>query len=526
MTDRASLDHCLRMLGSHVLHPVTTPADDVGLGDPVIAAPGDPLPGVPDGVLLLVGGRPSDAQTATSVRAAGEQSYAAVIVQERGDDVSALASVAEAAGVALLVTPDDLSWQHLDTLLTATINSAPAGTRHESVGIGDLFDLANAVASSVGGAVTIEDLQGRVLAYSTLPNQEIDERRKDAILGLQTPERPQNAAEYRRIIQAGGKVVRFEHPDSDPLASRIAVAVYAGAEPLGVIFALDRAPPLKPEAPRALEEAAAVAAVHVLRARSHRDPDRWARSEALRSALDGTISARTAAGQLGVPVDEPSVVIAVAATTGEVHPSVATTRILDLVDLYCGAWHPDARCTTSGDVVYALLPTRGEAAQHRKLADDVVSTLRGSTQLPVHAAIGPVAGTLDEVPASRRVADQILRALADSDADVATIDDVRARVVLLEMSEALATPSDPWPGPVDRIIAHDAEHGTAYAATLLAFLNAFGEAPRAAQRLSVHENTLRYRIRRMQELFDIALDDPDERLVAWLQLRLSDRTTD
>jgi sugar diacid utilization regulator len=527
MKDRASLDHCLRMLGPHVLHPVTDAAGDVALGEPVIAGPGDPLPVAPDSLLLLVGGRPGDARTAASVRAAGEQGYAAVIVQERGEDVTALASVAEASEVVLLVAPDDLPWQHLDTLLTATIDSAPLAEQHESVGIGDLFGLANAVASSVGGAVTIEDLQGRVLAYSTLPHQEIDDRRKEAILGLQTPDRPQNAAEYRRIVQAGGKVVRFDFPDPRSEASRIAVAVYAGAEPLGVIFALDSTPELGPDAAQALEEAGAIAAVHLLQARSHRDPDRRARSETLRSLLDGTVSARAAAGQLGVPLDAPAVVLAVAVTGGEVHPSVATPRVLDLVSLYCGSWHPDALCTTSGDVVYAVLPTRGDESQQRKLADDIVSTLRSSAQLPVQVAIGPVADTLDEVPASRRVADQIRRVLAtaDADADVATIDDVHAQVVLLALADKVTAPMTPSPGPVDRILAYDAEHGTAYASTLRAYLDAFGEAPRAAQRLSVHENTLRYRIRRMQQLFDIALDDPDERLVAWLQLRLSAGTT-
>src|SRR5690606_23098813 len=104
----------------------------------------DPLPASPDSVLLLVGGRPGEARTVASVRAAGEQGYAAVIVQERGEDVTALAGVAEAVGVALLVAPDDLPWQHLDSLLTAALDSAPSAQEHETVGLGDLFGLANA----------------------------------------------------------------------------------------------------------------------------------------------------------------------------------------------------------------------------------------------------------------------------------------------------------------------------------------------------------------------------------------------
>jgi len=42
----------------------------------------------------------------------------------------------------------------------------------------------------VGGAAAIEDPYLRVLAYSTLPGQPIDEHRRQGILGLQVPLRP------------------------------------------------------------------------------------------------------------------------------------------------------------------------------------------------------------------------------------------------------------------------------------------------------------------------------------------------
>ncbi|MGW2222615.1 helix-turn-helix domain-containing protein, partial [Nonomuraea sp. NPDC001684] len=46
------------------------------------------------------------------------------------------------------------------------------------------------------------------------------------------------------------------------------------------------------------------------------------------------------------------------------------------------------------------------------------------------------------------------------------------------------------------------------------------DVPRAAEALSLHPNTLRYRLRRIGEL--IALDEPDVRLVLGLQLRLAE----
>jgi DNA-binding PucR family transcriptional regulator len=37
----------------------------------------------------------------------------------------------------------------------------------------------------------------------------------------------------------------------------------------------------------------------------------------------------------------------------------------------------------------------------------------------------------------------------------------------------------------------------------------------------VHPNTCRYRLARAEQLFGLALADPDERLLLWLQLRLA-----
>ncbi|MFM9701110.1 helix-turn-helix domain-containing protein [Streptomyces europaeiscabiei] len=58
---------------------------------------------------------------------------------------------------------------------------------------------------------------------------------------------------------------------------------------------------------------------------------------------------------------------------------------------------------------------------------------------------------------------------------------------------------------------------------VLAWLDAVGNVAEDATRLGAHTNTLRYRLRRTAELFDISLDDPDDRLSLWLQLRLMDR---
>ena len=70
-------------------------------------------------------------------------------------------------------------------------------------------------------------------------------------------------------------------------------------------------------------------------------------------------------------------------------------------------------------------------------------------------------------------------------------------------------------GPV---LDYDAEHGGSLLTTLSVFLECSGSWARAAARLHVHVNTLRYRIGRIEELADVDLDDFGQRVDVYLAL--------
>jgi DNA-binding PucR family transcriptional regulator len=71
-----------------------------------------------------------------------------------------------------------------------------------------------------------------------------------------------------------------------------------------------------------------------------------------------------------------------------------------------------------------------------------------------------------------------------------------------------------------RLLEHDREHGGDLLATLRAYFAAVGDVRLAATHLGLHYNTVRYRLRKAQEVAGLNLDDPDERLLAELQVRL------
>ena len=94
------------------------------------------------------------------------------------------------------------------------------------------------------------------------------------------------------------------------------------------------------------------------------------------------------------------------------------------------------------------------------------------------------------------------------------------RIVLARLVESLGRYAEALHPSIEALREHDQRHGTAYADTLLTYFDAMGDVARAAAMVGVHPNTLRHRLRRARELFGLDLDDPDERLLAWMQLRL------
>jgi purine catabolism regulator len=66
---------------------------------------------------------------------------------------------------------------------------------------------------------------------------------------------------------------------------------------------------------------------------------------------------------------------------------------------------------------------------------------------------------------------------------------------------------------------HDATSRGDLVASLAAWLSHHGQWDAAAADLGVHRHTLRYRMRRVEEILGRSLDDPDVRMELWLALK-------
>jgi DNA-binding PucR family transcriptional regulator len=188
---------------------------------------------------------------------------------------------------------------------------------------------------------------------------------------------------------------------------------------------------------------------------------------------------------------------------------------------------PGSAVARVGDVLYAVTPTSAHApegaAAGRKIAEAVRGGIEPGLRDALRIAISGHCQALADLPVARAEADQVLRVLQSSDTGrvTAEIADVSVQLMLLRVADVeSAQPQTGYP-LLERIEAYDEKHGTAYLETLRVHLSSFGDSTVASARLGIHTNTLRYRLRRLSELFTVNLADEDERLGLMLQFRLS-----
>ncbi|MFD0528578.1 PucR family transcriptional regulator [Kitasatospora arboriphila] len=384
----------------------------------------------------------------------------------------------------------------------------------------ELFALANAIAAVTGGSVAVEDLDRRVLAYSALPDQRIDELRRRGILERRVPDQAEQPAQYREVLAAPG-VMRLPTLAEDELP-RAAVAIRAGDLPLGTIWAIEGPDGLDPAGERAMRDGARLAALHILRRRSAQELELRAREDGLRDALHGGGRTADLRYALGLP-ERPRLVLV----------GLTPLRLLGRRTALGGA------ARRGGGAALGSRARGGGGGRRRP--DGLRAARRGRTggRAPAGGAGGggaraerrragagrrePPAEDLEAVPALRAEVDDVLRVISADPgcAAVAGLTDVHARVLLAKVADELARRPELRHPAVEAMLAHDREHRTEYARSVAAWLDAVGSVATAAERVGVHPNTLKYRLRRAGQLFGLDLEHPDDRLSAWLQLRLA-----
>lgn len=530
---RTSLGRVLDDLGATLLDLVHGDAGrNDEIGGVVIHDPAD-APVLPPHALVLGIGITAPAEVAEVLRSIGPAGAAALVVRAPVQLTDEVRAAADAGEVALLGLSRGAPWVHLAAMLRSLLSEGDVGvTEEESLGglpSGDLFAVANAIASLLDAPITIEDRNSRVLAFSGRQD-EADASRVETILGRQVPER------YARILNERG-VFRELHRSDQPVfvspvpderdgfsKPRMAIAVRAGDEVLGSIWAAVPGP-LSVERAHAFQEAAKLVALHLLRVRAGADVQRRIRADLLGSALVGGAGSRQALERLGLG-DAPLMVLGVgmADVSTDADHAHERQRLSDAFAMHLSAVHPRSAAALVGGVSYGLVPLSGSQSDGEeravRIAWDFLDRV-GARMRPV-VAVGPVAAEFAELAHSRECIDRVLRVLRERRGDrrVARLDDIQVDSLLLEAGDAAASRGDGPTGALARLLDYDRQHKVNLVETLVAWLDAFGDVTAASEALFVHPNTFRYRLRRAAKVGGIDLGDPDQRFALMLQIRV------
>ncbi|TDD51562.1 PucR family transcriptional regulator [Nonomuraea terrae] len=508
-----TLDRLVNVLGGYGVRLCGRPETrSVRLRSVAMPDPGDDR--VTGDVLLAVGA----CSVAEAVRWAVAARAAVVVV--RGQAPSAL----DDQGPAVLLADPSVSWSQLAGVVYGLVLEG----RETAAGRGptDLFALADALADLIGGAVTIEDGLSRVLAYSR-SQQAGDPARLETILVRQVPDRLHELFRARGVfarLEASDEPVFVEPDAGNGLTGRMAVAVRAGRELLGSVWVTcDR--PLTGARLRALADGARTVALHLLRSRASADLERQVESDLVVRLLEGTPDAATVLSQLGLAPRAMRVVAVRAHADEQAALLLAFERATDGF-----GWSRPGRSALLGTTLYTILPVEQADA-----AREWVAALRAGLppQVGITAGISAPAATA-ELPAGRQEADECLAlheagpreadeslALHEAGPRAAAppaYDESWDDILLRRLRAAARAGRTPARSPVSELRRHDVRHATHFVATLRAWLEAQGDLAVAAERLGVHPNTVRNRMRKMAEVTPLDLDDARKRLAMIITL--------
>lgn len=447
----------------------------------------------------------------------------AILVKEPSD---ALVAKAIAVGSAVVAVEPQARWERLYRLVDHVLEhhadhadpAADSGT--------DLFGLAQSLADRIHGMVSIEDAQSHVLAYSA-SNDEADELRRLSILGRAGP--PEHLEWIGQwgifdALRAGHEVVRVAERPELGLRPRLAIGIHhapAGARRpsdfAGTIWVQQGSQPLAEDAEDMLRGAAVLAA-RIISRLAARPSTQARRVQQLLGLSDGeAVDVAEIGRELGLSTDGNAALIGFDVIgAGPGHP-----RLADVIALSANAFRSDAQVASAGGRMYVLLPSTARARSLTSWVRGTVGALRTELGVELRAAVAAPLPGLSGVAEARREVDRLLESAARHPflGPVLSLTEARTTVLLDEIVSLVGSEAR----LVDPRLRELRTRDPVLAETLRAYLDSFGDIAAAAHALQVHPNTVRYRVRRIEQLVSTSLADPDVRLLFSLGLRVLER---
>lgn len=229
------------------------------------------------------------------------------------------------------------------------------------------------------------------------------------------------------------------------------------------------------------------------------------------------------ASRLGLPLSEPAR-LAVLAFAPEGQRRLNPSMVADIERSLTRIAHeaaPGATAFRDGEAFIVFLPeTTGTEKGLRLLLTRLIDEMQWIVEWRPAGALSRLCHRLEDYPGARqdcmRMLELALRAGQTGLVGEGSFGPFAKLAAAVEQTALQGFIDD----TLGRIAAHDAVNRADLVPTLQAFLEAGCRYQVCADRLGVHVTTLRYRLKRLNELFDLDLDDPEMRLTLEVAFRL------
>jgi purine catabolism regulator len=376
-------------------------------------------------------------------------------------------------------------------VLQRSVEAQHALTRAMLEGAG-VAGVASTLAEAIGGWAVVLDLHGIPLAAGPRSARGRAPRLWDELRDSRPPEPGFSVS----------LVDRGDHVSVQPVGARGRVEAFLAIGKGEALGQFDRI---------VAAHALSLLAIELNQSRAVAEAERGLRGDFLDSLVRGTLSAREAARGLRRFGLEGDGEVEVVAMESDLPVEELTWAVEDVLSRRDGGFLTAPR----EDVLFVLLRPNGTGA-----VEDLRNELSLRLGVQVVAGAGsPVApGETGRSLREARYALQVCRVEGRAVADFETLGTYRLLLTLQE-PDALRAFADSVLAPLDR---YDEEHGGELISSLRAFLDHNARWEAAAAQLYVHRHTLRYRMRKVEELTGRDLSTPHDRMEFWLAIRARD----
>lgn len=444
------------------------------------------------------------------------------------DTIAGLRRIVETTGVVCWYKPAKTPWLQLldESRRVVEATQSVSTQRDGGISLGDLPRLADALADLLGGAILIEDDRFSVLGYST-DAVGYDPGRDAAILGRQMP------GEWLEYLNSEGILDILRNSDdavelsSGPFTERrrLITAIRVDRQFRGVMWLAEGDTPLPADAAERLRSASRTAAPHLRRHLELGRAERTARARRVRALLSGEDVGRPEIEELGLTGEAEVALIAVRRSTSESLDEQQGEQLQNAIYLACQATQMHCAVTAIGGAVFCIFSTTADGMRTHStvLAETLLRSCSQAVRSELHLALTESTDNFGELPRLRSQADLILEALArhaPGSSQIMSFPAAAPTVLLDRFAESTASMGGLVRyDKIERIHEYDSINGSEYARTLAGYLAENSNSVRSARGLNIHPTTLRYRLRRLTQLFGIDFENADERLLCALLLR-------